>query len=354
MKTFKSVFMCFLITFAVLNITMMPNFSYAQQRDSSSKITIGDIRKEYVNRNNDETIRKASQLISILSNDPSIANRSRDIAEAYFLIGLSFFNKSQLDLAQSNFKNALICDSQFVVDKSFYGENISRLFNELVNPTYAPEQDVRNKIGENRSISDQFDKPGKVRVINEGAELHVLPNETSAIIRKFQPGSMLISKGAIRDWAKIVLPPDNDGIEVIGYLNTAFLEYDSASNQPIPRTDSVRKDKSDLNVPAVRSIAQEAQIQARNDVSGTLWLAVGCLLGFVGWLGAILIIPNPPAVSLLGKSPEYVAAYTDAYRVQAKSIQSNQALVGCLVGTGLEVLAYALLIAAAKSTTYYY
>ena len=66
--------------------------------------------------------------------------------------------------------------------------------------------------------------------------------------------------------------------------------------------------------------------------------------------------PNPPAAQLLGKSPEYVVAYTDCYRKKGKSIKTKNALYGCLVGTGVTVVIYAIIIAAAadEETVYYY
>lgn len=101
---------------------------------------------------------------------------------------------------------------------------------------------------------------------------------------------------------------------------------------------------------------REAQVQAASDVNSTTWFIIGCLLGAIGWLISFLVEPNPPAAQLLGKSPDYVAVYTDAYKRKAKSIQQNKALIGCLVGTGVSVAAYVILfaIAAEETTTGYY
>jgi hypothetical protein len=107
-----------------------------------------------------------------------------------------------------------------------------------------------------------------------------------------------------------------------------------------------------------RAYAQvaEAQAQAKSDVSPILWLAIGCLLNVVGWVMAMLVtFTNPPVSSLLGKSPDYVTVYTDAYKAEAKRIQTGKALIGCLVGTGVEILATVLLVVLARSTnTFYY
>lgn len=66
------------------------------------------------------------------------------------------------------------------------------------------------------------------------------------------------------------------------------------------------------------------------DTDWILWLAAGCLLGPVGLGAAFLMQPDPPASRLLGKSSEYVAAYTDAYRDSAREYRTEYASVGLL------------------------
>ena len=89
---------------------------------------------------------------------------------------------------------------------------------------------------------------------------------------------------------------------------------------------------------------------ARANTNGTMWLAVGCIGGLLGLVVAYVYEPNPPATLLLGKSPEYVAAYTDAYKTTAKSVQSGKALTGCIVGTIVTAVLYAVAIAAASDS----
>jgi len=85
------------------------------------------------------------------------------------------------------------------------------------------------------------------------------------------------------------------------------------------------------------------QADARTNTSSILWFGAGCLFELLGVAAAYLITPNPPAMRLLGKSPEYVAAYTDAYSASARSVQTNNAWLGCIVstlaGTGVYILA---------------
>ena len=99
------------------------------------------------------------------------------------------------------------------------------------------------------------------------------------------------------------------------------------------------------------TLAQQASVQAEAvaagekdaeaEVNKTLWFAAGCFLTVLGVVGAYVIEPSPPASRLLGKSPEYVAFYTDAYKAKARNIQVRPALIGCAITGGLYAVSYA-------------
>ena len=82
----------------------------------------------------------------------------------------------------------------------------------------------------------------------------------------------------------------------------------------------------------------EAQRQAEADFDRTMWLGVGCLLGLTGVLIAYLVEPSPSPMVLIGKSPEYVAVYTEIYRRKAKSLRTKYALYGCLGNVALSTV----------------
>ena len=76
-----------------------------------------------------------------------------------------------------------------------------------------------------------------------------------------------------------------------------------------------------------------AERDAQNDVNRGLWFLGGCFGGVIGVIVAYSVEPSPPVTRLLGKSPEYVAFYTQAYAEKAKKLQTNSALGGCCVST---------------------
>ena len=114
-----------------------------------------------------------------------------------------------------------------------------------------------------------------------------------------------------------------------------------------------------LSMPFV-SLAQWGQVReqaisdatrdAKASVDKSLWFLAGCFGGFFGVLTASTYHHPVPAVALLGKSPEYIASYTDTYIVETRDIQSDMALTGCSLGVGIPV-ALMMLIASGNLPT---
>ena len=125
-----------------------------------------------------------------------------------------------------------------------------------------------------------------------------------------------------------------------------------------------------FSTPSV-TLAQQNSVQAEaittaeqdaiNDVNKLSWFVAGCaalsvggpvgaLAGYtvsnsagtlIGGAAAGVLVPliwidtyepNLPPNRFIGKSPEYIEFYTDAYRKQAKSLRNGSAMKGCIVG----------------------
>lgn len=105
-----------------------------------------------------------------------------------------------------------------------------------------------------------------------------------------------------------------------------------------------------------------AEQDANKDVNIPFWFGAGCILsglfffqepfGYIaapaGIVGAYFYRPTPPPSRLIGKSLEYVDAYTSAYQLKRGSTQALWASAGCLGGVltvaavvmGLAISAY--------------
>lgn len=94
---------------------------------------------------------------------------------------------------------------------------------------------------------------------------------------------------------------------------------------------------------------RDGQIAAKYNQDGFLWYSAGCLMGLIGILLAYVVEPVPPAVALMGKTPEYAFAYTDCYRTTAKRTRAQYAFAGLLT-TGVLYLVFYIIISSENST----
>lgn len=92
--------------------------------------------------------------------------------------------------------------------------------------------------------------------------------------------------------------------------------------------------------------ATAAEADANKDVSKLLCFGAGCvfsalfflptpygyLLPPVGIIGSYSYRPGPLPARLIGKSPEYISAYTTAYKSKRGHIQAQWTSAGCLSG----------------------
>ena len=92
--------------------------------------------------------------------------------------------------------------------------------------------------------------------------------------------------------------------------------------------------------------ATAAEVDANKDVSKLLCFSAGCVLsaifflpspyGYllppVGIIGSYSYRPVPSPARLIGKSPEYISAYTTTYKSKRGNIQVRWTSAGCLSG----------------------
>ena len=92
--------------------------------------------------------------------------------------------------------------------------------------------------------------------------------------------------------------------------------------------------------------ATAAEADANKDVNKLLCFSAGCVLSALfflpspygyflpptGIIGSYSYQPAPPPSRLIGKSPEYIAAYTSAYPLKRGDIQAQWTSAGCLSG----------------------
>ena len=99
---------------------------------------------------------------------------------------------------------------------------------------------------------------------------------------------------------------------------------------------------------------QDAHKDADVDVNRPMWFIIGCIFPGVGLLSPYFYKPPIPASNMIGKSPEYVTYYTDAYLQKRETLQFQAALGGqvtwCLGGCLFYALSNAALLAGAAAS----
>jgi hypothetical protein len=76
--------------------------------------------------------------------------------------------------------------------------------------------------------------------------------------------------------------------------------------------------------------AAEGERDAIAESSSAAWFMLGCLLGGIGVIIAFVAEPTPPPARFIGKSPEWIMAYSQAYKSAGRSSQGKSAIFGCL------------------------
>ncbi|MYC75385.1 hypothetical protein F4X10_06400 [Candidatus Poribacteria bacterium] len=90
---------------------------------------------------------------------------------------------------------------------------------------------------------------------------------------------------------------------------------------------------------AQTSEVEQATADARRDaelnVSPIAWGSAGFVCSFFAPIYAYVALPEVPVGALLGKSPEYVDAYTLVYQENVRRRRIQASIIGCAIGSAL-------------------
>lgn len=189
----------------------------------------------------------------------------------------------------------------------------------------------------------------KLRVITKRANVRLKASLNSDILSQVPLGAILESQGKVGNWYKVNLPADESGFVVSGYI------YESIVEEVIQefKEPTIKKEKSQEFAQPVtqrpvnwqqKAIAN-AKKHGKRDSPGIIFSFYGCTAPIIapivigsGWV----FKPSPPPTAIVGKSPEYVALYTETYQRSMQKTAAKRAwmgsIVGCVVYAGLGLL----------------
>jgi hypothetical protein len=88
----------------------------------------------------------------------------------------------------------------------------------------------------------------------------------------------------------------------------------------------------------IQQAATDARADARRDVNCLPWFSCGLLFVYIPVIVGFFAVSGPPVERMMGKSPDYVWAYTREYRSTRRGLQVKYAGAGCLTTTTIAVV----------------
>jgi hypothetical protein len=218
------VFLCFMIVFPV----------FCQ----SDKISIPDIEikkaeQSFVEEKYGMAIFILRNLEQFLRRPEFVNNNNECLIKTEFLLGACYLKLGRNNVTDILFREVLKISPKYEVDKSAYGEDVVQLFEKLKEDIAEAEKassSVQTPIMNRGSVeTDKSTQTSgiQVRVIKEGSVLKLKPDDESLTIKKLPLGSLLDVKAIMEEWVKVKLPPNQDGIVVVGYIRVEDVEMES-------------------------------------------------------------------------------------------------------------------------------
>jgi hypothetical protein len=156
--------------------------------------------------------------------------RNEYLARIHFLWGPYFVITDKPTVAVQHFETVLQHDPELIPTAQF-SDKIMELFNHVKGGPIkiltaeksepAPKEPPEAKA----EVANQgFFKGLQVRLVKENASLKVDPDPKALSIRDLPLGALLTAEGKVGDWIKIKLPPDKDGIIIVGYVHISVIK----------------------------------------------------------------------------------------------------------------------------------
>ena len=119
--------------------------------------------------------------------------------------------------------------------------------------------------------------------------------------------------------------------------------------EPAKQVDTTAEQNPEPTQPLdpAEALKMQAIADAQKDVEAyinkPMWFIIGCIFPVFGLIAPYMYKPPVPAGELVGKSPEYVAYYTDAYKAEMEKMQFRYALNGCITWGAVNCLTFGCL-----------
>jgi len=179
----------------------------------------------------------------------------------------------------------------------------------------------------------------KLRVITKRANVRLKPSLSSDILSQVPFGAILESQGKFGNWYKVNLPADESGFVVSGYIYESIVEeVIQKFKEPTIKEETPQEVAQPITQRSVnwqqKAIAN-AKKDGKRDAPGIVFALYGCVAPIISPIvigSGRVFKPSPPPTAIVGKSPEYVALYTETYQRSMQKAAAKKAWMGSIVG----------------------
>ena len=100
------------------------------------------------------------------------------------------------------------------------------IYASMVEEMFEVPIDIKKRKQEPIEETEEFvyESPKKIQIIIELANLRAEPDFKSEIINQVQLGITLLAVEKTKEWYRVDLPPDEDGIIISGYIHQSFVK----------------------------------------------------------------------------------------------------------------------------------
>jgi hypothetical protein len=187
----------------------------------------------YLQKNYNESVAKISTLKRQLDTSTGIEKKNKLLAQIHFLWGAYFIDaRKEANIAKVHFKKVIEYDPDFKFDNNNYTNDVEQIFAEhlreeisgIAKKSEHVEQKTESQTQELSShYHPNYEKGSYIRIIKNNAVLRLEPDDKSTVIKELPLGAQLAVEDTYKDWVRIKLPPNKDGIVIDGYVHVSFV-----------------------------------------------------------------------------------------------------------------------------------
>lgn len=176
-----------------------------------------------------EAIHRMALLKDAIEQSESLDNKKKLLSKIHLIWGACYIEgKGRSKIGKEHIEKAIEYNPNLKIDKNMYGDEVLHIYKEITTKPFEEEKNKNQKISLNENSSKKYAAGSYVRVVKENAVLKLDPDKNSRVIKYLPLGAQLEVAKDLDNWIKVKLPPDKDGIIIVGFIQKFFIKEDNS------------------------------------------------------------------------------------------------------------------------------